>query len=221
MNKNTKCKRGNFHLIKIPGRYIRSIEKSALSALREARVLFQYEKPIEVVVFSSISAIVIPELGIGAHALSQGDIVVNIDFARKDIVKIIQRELPSTLFHEFSHVVRGSVIKDPYAILLDALITEGIASYIEKHIYKYAVPYIRHIKNEDQLWKKAQRILRKKNYTWNDHAEWFLGGGKLPRWIGYRLGYLMVLSYMKHYRNTSMADLTRMKASKILKGSGY
>ena len=219
MDKNIICKGGTLHLIKIPERYTRSVEKSARLALKEASELFEYRKPVEVVIFSSMPEIVIPELGIGGHSLSQGDIVVDIDFIRKDIKKIIQKELPSTILHEVSHVVRGSIIKDPYATLLDSFVTEGIASYIEKHSYMNQVPYIKSIKNEEVLLKKAKKVFNKKNYTWKDHSEWFFGEGKLPRWIGYRLGYLIVSSYMGNNKDISVADLTRMKAIEILKGS--
>ncbi len=220
-NRIKRCKNGILHLIKIPVRHARSVERSALDALEQAGKLLQYKKPAEVVVFSATPESVIPELGIGAHALSQGDIVVNIDFARKDIRKIIQKELPSTLFHEYSHVVRGSVFKDPYATLFDALVTEGIASYLEKSVIKNNVPYIKLIRGENRFWLKAKKILRKKNYTWDTHREWFFGGGKLPRWIAYRLGYLIISSFMMNHRDTSMAKLTRMKAEDILLGSGY
>ena len=221
MNKNTKCKGGNLHLIKIPKRYIRSVERSALGAFKEVRVLFKYEKPVEIVVFSSIPGMVIPELGIIGHALGQGDIVIDIDFQRKDVAKIIQKELPNSLFHEFSHIVRGTITKIPGTTLLEDFIIEGIGSYIEKHICKNVPPYIKPIKNEELLFKKAKRAFQKKSYTWRDHVVWFYGQGTLPRWIGYRLGYLIVSGYMKNNKNTSMADLTRMKASEIFKKSGY
>lgn len=55
--------------------------------------------------------------------------------------------------------------------------------------------------------------------SYEDHGEWFYATKKLPRWIGYRLGYLLVEGYMKNNPKTSFAELVRLDAKKILKGS--
>src|SRR3989344_7575893 len=122
------CKGGSLHLIKTPKNYVPQIARVTEKTLAEAGELFAYRKPVEIVIFSSIPDFVIPELGIGAHATIQGDVVVNIDFSRRDIKHIIQKELSPTLYHEFSHVVRASIYRDLYATLSESLITEGIAS---------------------------------------------------------------------------------------------
>ena len=126
-----QCKRGTLHLIKIPAQYKKEIGKTAEQVLARASEFFAYRKPVETVIFSSISWFVIPEVGIGAHAITQGDIVVNIDFSRRDIKRVIQKELSPTLYHEFSHVVRASIHKNLYATLGESIVTEGLASYIE------------------------------------------------------------------------------------------
>ncbi|MCH7605213.1 hypothetical protein IID24_04480 [Patescibacteria group bacterium] len=220
--KDEKCYGGNLHLIKIPKRYVRSVEISALSALHEVKDLFHYDKPIEILIFSAVPAFVIPELGIGARAYDYGYIMINLNFSRKDIIRTIKKELPSTLLHEISHIIRSEALPNYYTTLLERLVTEGIGSYVEKHVRSNTVPYILPIKNEQIYWRKAKKKLDDRNFSWEkDHSEWFFGEGKLPRWIGYRLGYLIVSDYMKNHKNTSIADLTQMKASEILKGSGY
>ncbi|MEK9178498.1 MAG: DUF2268 domain-containing putative Zn-dependent protease [Patescibacteria group bacterium] len=213
-NVSKQCKGGTLHLIKIPQKYKVQVAKIAEKTLTGAGELFAYQKPVETVIFSSIPEFVIPEVGIGAHATMQGDIVVNIDFSRRDIAKVIQKELPSTLYHEFSHVVRADAHKNLYTTLIESLITEGIASYIEKKVFRKKVPYIEPIKNERKYWLQTQKNMRKNTY---DHGEWFYGTKKLPRWIGYRLGYLIVNSFMEQQKNLSFAQLVRTKSSEVLR----
>lgn len=210
-----QCEGGTLHLIKIPQKYKVQVAKMAERAFAEASELFAYHKPVEIVIFSSIPEFVIPEVGIGAHAIIQGDIVVNIDFSRHDITKVIQKELSSMLCHEFSHIVRASVHKNLYTTLIESLITEGIASYIEKKVFLKKVPYIEPIKNERKYWLQAQKNMYKNIYN---HGEWFYGTKKLPRWIGYRLGYLIVNSFMEQQKNLSFAQLVRTKSSEVLRG---
>ena len=201
-------------MIKIPKKYRVQVAKTAERALTGAGELFAYRKPVETVIFSSIPEFVIPEVGIGANATIQGDIIVNIDFSRRDIKKVIQKELSPTLYHEFSHVVRASVHKNLYATLSESFITEGIASYIEKKVFRKKVPYIKPIKNERKYWLQAQKNMCKKDY---DHSKWFFGTKKLPRWIGYRLGYLIVNSFMERQKNLTLAQLVRIKSHNVLR----
>jgi uncharacterized protein YjaZ len=215
-----QCKGGTLHLVKIPKGYRRKVARTAEKAFDKAGELFAYKKPVEVVIFSASPELIIPEVGIGAHATVQGDIVMNMDFSRHDIRRIIKKELPSTVYHEFSHVVRKTVHAALYSTLLESLVTEGIASYVEKKVCKSKVPYIKPIRNEMKYWKLAQRILGKKRYSYEDHSAWFYGTKKLPRWIGYRLGYLMVAGYMKNNPKTSFAKLVRLGAKGIFKGCG-
>lgn len=211
-----QCKGGTLHLIKIPLKYRSQISQTAKQALANASKLFGYHRYVEIVIFSSAPDFVIPQVGIGAHATIQGDVVVNIDFLRRDITRVIKNELPSTLYHELSHVVRKSVHQDLYETLLESLVTEGIASYIEKKVFGKNVPYIKRIRNEREYWQKARKDMNKKTYN---HAEWFFGRGKLPRWIGYRLGYLLVDSFMKRRKNLSFAQLARTESRKVARES--
>ena len=211
-----QCKGCTFHLVKIPPKYKKEVGKTTEKALLGAPKLFAYHKSVEIVIFSSIPEFVISEVGIGANATLQGDVVVNLDFSRRDIKKVIQKELSPVLYHEFSHVVRASIYKNLYTTLDESLVTEGIASYIEKKLFRKKVPYIKPIKNERKYWLQAKKNMRKKDY---DHSEWFFGRGKLPRWIGYRLGYLIVSSFMKKNPKVSFAELTRIKSKDIFKDS--
>lgn len=213
INTSLRCREGNLHLIKIPPKYKQQVLKIAKKSLTEAIELFKYEKSVETVIFASSPEFVIPETGIGAHALLQGDIVINIDFSRKDALSVIQKELASTIYHEFSHVVRQSVNKKLFDNLFESLIAEGIASYIEATLFSKNVPYVSPIKNEKKYWIGAQKDFNNSKY---DHYEWFFGTKKLPRWIGYRLGYLLINSFTEKNK-LSISKLTRIKSSEVLK----
>lgn len=205
-------------MIKIPKKYRVQVAKTAERALAGAGELFAYRKPVETVIFSSIPEFVIPEVGIGANATIQGDIIVNINFSRRDIKRVIQKELPSALYHEFSHVVRANIYKNLYATLDESLLTEGIASYIEKKVFRKKVLYVEPIKNEKKYWLRAQKNMCKKTY---DHSEWFFGTKKLPRWIGYRLGYLIVNCFMKQNKKISFDQLVRIRSGEVLQGHSF
>lgn len=211
-----QCKGGTLHLVKIPKRYQIQVAKTAERTLTEAGKLFEYQKSVEIAIFSSHPEVVIPELGIGGNSIYQGDIVINIDFSRKDIAYIIKKELPSALYHELSHIVREATVGYGET-LLEALASEGIGSYVENRIFHRTMPYTKQILHELKYWQKAKRLLKKKPYN---HFEWFFGTKKLPRWIGYRLGYLLVDSFMKRQKNLSLSQLVRTKSHEILRGAG-
>lgn len=202
------------HLIKILKRHKVQVAQTAENALARASELFAYRKPVEVAVFSSHPDVVIPELGIGGRSIYRGDIVIDIDFSRKDIFHIINKELSSTIYHEFSHIVRDATVGYGKT-LSEVLVSEGIGSYVENKLYHTTMPYTKPIRHERKYWQRAKRLLGKKTY---DHLEWFFGRGKLPRWIGYRLGYLIVDSFMKQQKNLPLSQLVRTKSHEILRG---
>ena len=160
---------------------------------------------------------VIPKLGIGGSAIGKSCIEIKIDFSRKDLRKIIEVELPSTIYHELAHLVREDSVGYGKT-LLDSFVSEGISCFVEKSILpNRKIPYIQKIKNEQKLWDKAKKLLEKTKYN---YSEWFFGSSKLPNWTGYRLGYLIVEGFTKS-KNISLAELSRLKSKDILKGNKF
>jgi len=144
-------------------------------------------------------------------------IITYIDFSRRDIKKVITRRFFTNLYHELSHLAREAFVGWGRTFL-DHLVAEGIASYTEKALDNRAeVPYIRKIKNEDELWRKAKPFLSRGKYR---HSDWFFGSRNIPRWAGYRLGYLIVDSFMKN-NDCSLYELTRMPSKEILRKSNF
>jgi len=212
---NKQCKEGNVHLVKIPEECRAEIANIAKETLDEASEIFDFQKPVDLVIFSTSAQFVIPELGMAAYASREEFMICMFDFSRRDIEKIIEKEFKATLFHEFSHIVRADLFGNTMVDLFEDMVSEGIASYVEKKMGG-KTPYTNPIADEMKYLQKAKRMMVKKDYTYEDHQEWFYGVGKLPRWIGYRLGYMLVEHYMKKHPKTSFAELVRLEAKAIL-----
>lgn len=217
--KNKVCNQGNIHLVGIPTKYQTKVSNYVLEGLDSATSILKYTKNIDVVIFRAEAWEVHPKMSVSAFTLGRSQrIDFKINFARKNIIDIITTELPLTLHHEVAHVVRESTVGYSKT-LLDYFIDEGVGCFVEQCMMQNRkIPYIQKIDNEQEFWKKAQKIIFKKT-NWNDSREWFFGTGSLPNWIGYRLGYLIVQKYMSN-PTIGMDKLVRMSSMEILKKSG-
>ena len=187
----------------------------AVESLDKARNILRYEKRVDVMLIEAQDFFVIPKLGIGGSAIGKSCIEVKIDFSRKNLRKIIEVELPSTIYHELAHLVREDSVGYGNT-LLDSFVSEGISCFVEKSILpNRKIPYIQKIKNEQKLWEKAKKLLGKTKYN---YSEWFFGAGKLPNWTGYRLGFLLVERFIGKSK-ISLEKLVRLNSKEILEGS--
>lgn len=213
--KSKKCEQGNIHLIGIASNKREVILRRTTESLNKAQDILKYEKHVDVVIIESQDFFVIPKLGIGGNAIGRSCIEIRIDFSRKDLQKIIDIELPSTIYHEFAHLVRENSIGYGKT-LLDSFVSEGISCFVEKSILpNRKIPYIQKIKDEKKVWGKAKKLLGESKYN---YSEWFFGSGKLPNWAGYRLGFLIVESFVRKNK-IPLEKLARLKSKEILKGS--
>ncbi len=209
-------KTGSVCLIGIPRQYTEKIGRVAADALKVGCTELGYRNRVGLAIFAAQSFFVIPELGVGGEAIGTSGIVVRVDFSRRDIERIIREEVPATIYHELAHLVREQSV-GAGSTLLDALVSEGIACFVEQSLCpKRQIPYVASIKNEERIWKKAVPILLRKKY---DHAEWFFGTKAIPRWAGYRLGYLIVSKFFAK-QPTSLPRLVRMPSRDIFAGGG-
>ncbi|MFY9462129.1 MAG: DUF2268 domain-containing putative Zn-dependent protease [Candidatus Sungiibacteriota bacterium] len=209
MNKNL------IYLIGVPKSFEKAIRNNILSTLKNIRRGLHYTKQINVVVFDAPKEMVIPEIGMTGSAIGKSGIQILIDFKRKFTIQKFTAELSSSVAHEAAHLVREDVLEYNRS-LLDAMVNEGVACYIEKVFFpRHNIPYIAAIKNEKNFIKKAHIEFYKKHY---DNSRWFFGSEKFPRWIGYRIGFLIVSGCIQN-KKVSLAKLTRMKSVEILKGS--
>ena len=218
--KTNRAKKQNIHLIGVSPKYRDQVFQHASEAINTGAKVLKYTKPLDVVIFDAESWDIPEKLSLVAHAR-----VYYIDckmcFYRKDInvKKAIATDLSPTLQHEFSHVVRANTVGYPET-LLDSLIDEGIACFVEKaSAPDRTIPYIQEQKDEKKSWTTAKKDLSKR-LTSDLHNAWFFGTGEKPNWIGYRLGFLIVQEYMKNNK-TNLAKLVRTSSKEILKGSNF
>lgn len=217
--KNNICKEGNVHLIGVPKEYQAKISARALEGLDHAQRILKCDENVDVVIYGAESWEVNPKMPLYEFTVGKSNrIDFKIDFSRKNIDGIIDVELPMIMHHAVSHVVRHNVIGYSNT-LLDYFVDEGVSCFVEQAMMpKRKIPYIQKHADEQMYWRKAKKILIEK-ITWNDSREWLIGTGKYPRWIGYRLGYLL----MKEFVDKNPIDLdvlVRMKSKDILKRSG-
>ena len=107
--------------------------------------------------------------------------------------------------------------------LLDAMISEGLATYYEEHWNgEYTESKWGHALNRAQLqdeWHQAQHELNSVSYNYQD---WFFGTGvNHPVWTGYSLGTAIIQAYFQRHAGAKMAEVVKMPSKKILKESGY
>lgn len=128
--------------------------------------------------------------------------------------------LPRTLALEVDHTVR--IIDGPgeATTLLQQLVTGGVGAVFDRVAFPGPVdPWAQAITAPQQcaLWRQARPLL-------GDHVSgqhWMLGGGGLPHWAGFTMGYQIVRDYLLRHPHLSWRALTLTSASAILSGSHY
>lgn len=211
----------NLHILNASGKltpYVKEIE----DMFNEAVIRIIKKIPVSnvdvVIVDNPFS--VIPEIGIGGHAMSANYVVVSLDHEFNNFKKTLKLNLVDTLAHELCHAVRWQTIEYPYNSLLEALITEGLADHFANEITKEKnlQPWDKALIPEQvkMLLKKAKEEYFNKNYI---HHEWFFGSKEkgIPRWTGYTLGFNLVAEYLKKNPNKKASQLYALKAEEFIK----
>ena len=164
----------------------------------------------------------IPETGEGGYAASKDWFHVYIDAAKRknDLNRIIEKIIPGTIYHEMNHVARwqhtgfGST-------LLEVMITEGLASVFAKEQWKSGKdPWSGYSKKELNNLLDIFKQRKKSNDATYNHEEWFYGTGKLPRWIGYKIGSYIIKAFREKCSTLSWEKIVKMSADEIIKLSG-
>jgi Predicted Zn-dependent protease (DUF2268) len=151
----------------------------------------------------------IPGIGVGGFAdPATGDVSVWIDEAPPGGLKAaLETWVPATLAHELHHSSRIRMGPGYGITLAEALVTEGLADHFAAEAFPDTPPqpwdHALSAKQEAELWRKAQPILEVRGGY--NHQAWFLGGGDLPRWAGYTLGYRIAEAYLGNDLSASSA----------------
>jgi uncharacterized protein YjaZ len=153
---------------------------------------------------------VIPETGEGGADESKEWVRIDFDPSR---LKSALKHIPATIYHEFHHLARMRRFAI-YSTLLDAVIANGLAIVFEEEQLPGYVDAIGSYTKRDM--KRYMRIFARGLGRRYDFPEWFFGTGKLPRWMGYKVGtYIVRLA--KQNSGLTALQMTKMPAKKILR----
>lgn len=126
---------------------------------------------------------VIPETGESASAFPPDTIYWTVD--PKRATETIRAQLRPTLFHELHHLVRDA--KVPRDTILDAAISEGMATVFERDYAGAAAPWGQY-PPEVSAWAQELRALPPSA----PRQEWLFRHPDGRRWIGFKVGTYLV-----------------------------
>ena len=168
------------------------------------------------------SAQVIPQTGTNGYTdPDTADITIGFGPTPQASLSTIMRLwLPRAFSHETDHSVRILAGPGFGGSLLEQLITEGISSAFDTAAFPgTADPRDRAITHSQEcaLWKQAQPLLGQTGL----YDQWMFGGGGIPHWTGFTIGYDIVTGYHQHHPDTGWPAITAASAATILAGSHY
>ena len=162
---------------------------------------------------------VISEIGEGGYAVSGDWFQIYIDPTRseEELGRIINTEIPLTVYHELNHVARWNSVGYG-STLPEAMVTEGLASFFAAENWKKASsPWSKYSKAEIAGLIKIFQNRDKKSDNTYDHASWFYGAGSLPKWAGYKLGYYVIGLVRANNSTVGWKKLITLNAEEIIK----
>ena len=175
------------------------LERLAVASARRAFELLPHRGKIRIEIALD-AARAIPEIGVGGFTNpATGDVFVSIDGAPPGGLKAaLETWVPASLAHELHHSSRIRMGPGYGITLGEALVTEGLADHFVAEAFPDTPPlpwdHVLSGQQETELWGKARSVLEVPGGY--NHQAWFFGGGDLPRWAGYTLGYLISDAYL-------------------------
>ncbi len=216
-------KKIHIHILNATGifdNYIDKITKNSEEAIWNVVSKIPISK-IDILIYNNKYK-VIKEIGIGGYTGYIGNkIDISINMSYKDLKTSINNELKRTIAHEMHHAMRMQTIGYGET-LLDGIISEGLADHFDEEIYGKRIPGIwtAALSSEDiHLYlKKAKSMFNSTEYN---HAEWFFGTDKIPKWTGYSLGYYIIDKYLKLNPTKKPSTIYNKKSKDIIKDLSF
>lgn len=124
------------------------------------------------------------------------------------------KEIEAILVHEYHHVCRLSMLnkKMENYTLLDSIIIEGLAEYaVLKNCGKEYLANWCHMYSEKEVsnyWGKYLKNHLDKKKTERGHDELLYGGGRIPKLLGYAIGYNIVGKYYENHHYSTKLSFT-------------
>lgn len=139
-----------------------------------------------------VTGAVIPEVGTTGRAYRPGLCSLTVDPLNPNFaVSLDHGDIRRTIAHEVHHCRRfaGPGYGDT---LGEALVSEGLAGHFAGTLFD-ASPEPWECALDDAALRAHRPSAAELQAPNEDHAGWFFGaGGRLPRWLGYTLGYRIV-----------------------------
>ncbi|MEO9902300.1 DUF2268 domain-containing putative Zn-dependent protease [Nisaea sp.] len=172
----------------------------------KARMLAVCELPqVDIVVRAVPADWVIPEKG---HVGRCSGEIVDLYLAPEhpNLTGNLGQSLSQMIAHEMHHAMRFQSIGLPKT-LGDVLVSEGLAGRFVEELFQ----------NDPEPWERAFSRLELQKFvplaqtsfdgSDYDYAEWTYGTGKLPRWLGYTLGYEIVGDFIARNSGACASNL--------------
>jgi uncharacterized protein YjaZ len=115
------------------------------------------------------------------------------------------------VFHEFHHILRWD--GPGYGSTLGAaLVSEGLAQHFVHEMMDCGPEPWERILNEPDLYNLEKAAASGFDDDRYDHFEWFYGGGKLPCWAGYSVGFAMIERFLSKHPDVSVLSCATQPA---------
>ncbi|MFY3790335.1 DUF2268 domain-containing putative Zn-dependent protease [Ureibacillus sp. MALMAid1270] len=153
--------------------------------------------------------------GVTAHTINKNTII----FYVYPFGNLWHDKLEEICIHEFAHVIRNCRLDDKgHLTVLDVLVEEGIAEYTVGSVLGF---------NRVGIWSNTPLEviynywpIYKSSLLEIDENKIFIllnGGGqqRLPIWLGYSIGYQLIVKYMEKNSHYNLNDLLNINSSDI------
>ena len=177
---------------------IEAIKKAVKEAEQYVYPKLKVDWDIDLLVTNRLYDIIIPDDGVGGRTQTSDFIEFAIDEE-----KATENLISEMVTHELCHAARWGKNDEWINSLLDGVISEGIATYLEAEFVKdrnEKTVFIKTIleRSDEENEKILEKLRSQLDSNYYDYDTIFFGGSNdLPRWSGYSLGYYLVRKYLK------------------------
>lgn len=177
---------------------VEAIKKAVKEAEQYVYPKLKVDWDIDLLVTNRLYDIIIPDDGVGGRTQTSDFIEFAIDEE-----KATENLISEMVAHELCHAARWGKNDEWINSLLDGVISEGIATYLEAEFVKdrnEKTVFIKTIleRSDEENEKILEKLRSQLDSNYYDYDTNFFGGSNdLPRWSGYSLGYYLVRKYLK------------------------
>lgn len=179
------------------------------------RTLERFVSPPKLDILLDRSKHIIPEIGILGRAHNSTLFSLNFDPENPNLKpSLTNGTLQRQALHEIHHCMR--MAGPGYGWTLgEALVSEGLAGNFVQHLMNSPPEPWERAVDIDRLSVHRPTVADLQSPDYN-HAEWFFGRGKFPRWLGYSMGFELVRLWRETVRPETQAQWIDTPSHEIL-----